>query len=157
MPPKGAPNIEWTPDIQKWMRELKEAGDERLDLEVRKRWRESAADARGRIRGAAQGAHPQTDNTRPSSAGTHWGDLVNSIKSGADGKTPFVSIGSKRVPWALGFEFGSNTYRQFPPWKGSGADAGYFFWPTFVGMRPEIVRDTEKALEDAFDKAFPKG
>jgi len=31
--------------------------------------------------------------------------------------------------WNVGAEFGSNRYRQFPRWRGSGSGAGYFLFP----------------------------
>lgn len=146
--------VRWEPDIRAWMRELKEASDERLDLEVRKVWRKSAERVRDKSRGRAQNARPPASQ-RANNGPQHWGDLVSSIKSGATGTTPWVSIGSDRVPWALGHEFGSNQFRQFPAWTGKGG--GTFFWPTVEEDRPQIVKEGERALEDAFSKAFPRG
>lgn len=156
MPPASGAQVKWTPDIQQWMRQLKEASDDRLDLEVRKVWRESAERVRGRARGRAQGARPPASD-KPNNGPQHWQDLVNSIKSGATGKSPFVSVGSSRVPWALGFEYGSAQHRQFPPWLGNGPTAGRFFWPQIREDRPQVVKEATDALEEAFGKAFPKG
>ena len=60
-----------------------------------------------------------------------------------------VRIGSNAKPYALGAEFGSVRYRQFKPWRGSGAGAGYFLWPAIRDKTPEIVELYGDAIEDA--------
>ena len=149
--------VSFTPDIQGWMRELRQS-PERLDLGVRKVWREAAANVRDRARSRAMGSRPATQKTpkRPSSAGTHWKDLVNSIRSGATGSSPHVAIGADRVPWALGFEFGSYRYRQFGAWTGRGMSAGRFFWPTFRAEQPRVAREAIDALVEAYRRAYPE-
>jgi hypothetical protein len=52
----------------------------------------------------------------------------------------------------LGAEFGGGARprtRQFPPWRGSGADAGYMLYPT---LREEAtMRRYEEILDDIID------
>jgi hypothetical protein len=46
-----------------------------------------------------------------------------------------VSYGG--TPWAMGAEYGSYLYGQFPEWRGNKDDAGYFFWPAIRNFRDE--------------------
>lgn len=142
------------PPVAEWMKLLKATPD-RADKAVRKRFRDIAAEVRDEARGRASGSHPVALHPRVRTGGQHWKALVNSITSGATSNSPHVSIGSGNVPWALGFEFGSNRYPQFPPWKGNGPDAGYFFWPTVRDARDNVGDEMVKAIEEAMAEAFP--
>jgi hypothetical protein len=149
------------PPISAYMAILRQS-PERLDLQVRKVFRELAADVRTEARSRASGSHPvaQFPRNRPRRGTQHWKDLVNSIKSGASSTSPTVSIGSDRVPWALGFEFGSlrgPKKRQFPPWRGRGDSAGYFFYPAVRAAEDRIWPEMERAVDEAFAAAFPEG
>jgi len=99
-------DIKIEPPLDVWMRLLRES-PERVDKEVRKRFRDIARDVRDDARSAARAGHPVARFPRTRRGGQRWSDLVNSIRSGATSTTPYVAIGSARVPWALGFEFGS--------------------------------------------------
>lgn len=66
-----------------------------------------------------------------------------------------VLLGSSAVPFALGAEFGSYQYTQFPAWRGSGPDAGYFLWPTIRSKEAEILQAFLDALMKAAEPAFP--
>lgn len=46
-----------------------------------------------------------------------------------------VSYGG--VPGAMGAEFGSILYGQFPEWRGNKDDAGLFFWPAIREFRDD--------------------
>lgn len=50
-----------------------------------------------------------------------------------------VSYGG--TPWAMGAEFGSILYGQFPEWRGNKDDAGYFFWPAIRNFRDADMLD----------------
>lgn len=50
-----------------------------------------------------------------------------------------VSYGG--TPWAMGAEFGSILYGQFPEWRGNREDAGYFFWPAIRNFRDDDMLD----------------
>lgn len=50
-----------------------------------------------------------------------------------------VALGMQRYPFALGAEFGSIRYPQFPAWRGSDAGAGYFMWPAIRSERPRVI------------------
>lgn len=46
-----------------------------------------------------------------------------------------VAYGGK--PGAMGAEFGSYNFKQFPIWRGNRENAGYFFWPAIREFRDE--------------------
>jgi hypothetical protein len=59
------------------------------------------------------------------------------------------------TPWAMGAEFGSILYGQFPEWRGNKEDAGYFFWPAVRDFRDEEminlwVREVWEVVEGLF-------
>lgn len=59
------------------------------------------------------------------------------------------------TPWAMGAEYGSILYGQFPEWRGNKQDAGYFFWPAVRDFRDEDminlwVREVWAVVEGLF-------
>jgi hypothetical protein len=56
---------------------------------------------------------------------------------------------------ALGNEFGSIRFKQFPAWRGVGADAGYALYPTIRAKRAEVVEAYGAALDRLLHDAFP--
>ena len=59
------------------------------------------------------------------------------------------------TPWAMGAEYGSILYGQFPEWRGNKEDAGYFFWPAVRDFRDEDminlwVREVWSVVEGLF-------
>jgi len=68
-----------------------------------------------------------------------------------------VAMGGARVPQAIGHEFGSVKYKQFParsPRQGRG-NTGYFFYPAIRASIPAI-RDVYGDMLDALaEEAFP--
>jgi hypothetical protein len=66
-----------------------------------------------------------------------------------------VLLGSGRIRFAFGAEFGSSRFKQFPAWRGNGTDAGYFLYPTIRDEIPEIVETYGDAIERITAKAFP--
>jgi hypothetical protein len=64
-----------------------------------------------------------------------------------------VSYGG--TPGAMGAEFGSILYGQFPDWRGNKEDAGYFFWPAIREFRDEDminlwVKQVWEVVQDLF-------
>ena len=53
-----------------------------------------------------------------------------------------------------GYEFGSNTYKQFPVWSGreGRGSRGWFIYPTLRSAQPEII----KKWEESFSKIVRK-
>lgn len=144
--------------LREWVKELRQA-PERLDKPMRAQFREIAAEVRTKARAAAQEHHPPAGPNTGRPHKQHWSALVSSITSGADSDTPWLKLGSERVPWALGFEFGSrkNRYPQFPVWRGFGRQAGYFFWPAIRAEEPDMKDRMLKAVDETFALAYPDG
>src|SRR5262245_1925341 len=68
----------------------------------------------GQARGNAQ-SQPRQLAARPRPSRQHWGDYVASFRALASQTRAQVALGSTRLPWALGQNFGSpGRYRQFP-------------------------------------------
>ena len=59
--------------------------------------------------------------------------------------------------FALGTEFGAKQYPQFPAWRGSDEDAGYWLHPTLRDEADHIVDEYEELLMRLLEKAFPDG
>ncbi len=66
-----------------------------------------------------------------------------------------VALGGARYPFALGAEFGSIRYKQFPAWRGSAQGAGYFLFPTIRESRDAIVDAYGEELDRLARRAFP--
>lgn len=59
------------------------------------------------------------------------------------------------LPYAMGAEYGSILYGQFPEWRGNREDAGYFFWPAIREFRDDDmlnlwVREVWTVVEHLF-------
>jgi hypothetical protein len=73
--------------------------------------------------------------------------VIGSIRALRQQKSAVIAIGSAKVPWAAGFEFGASGAKtkkgghtnQFGPWRGNKGDAGYFVWPTIRNKNAEII------------------
>ena len=131
--------------LRELVRDLK-TEPERLDKELRKRFKEVAEDVRDEARSRAAGR----SSPRPGSR------VVNTIRASSGSADARVSIGSPSVPWAMGHEFGSLRYRQFPSWRGSAADAGWFFWPAIREAKEEDIPNAIDAIITEFARrAFP--
>ena len=105
-------------------------------------------------------------NARAHRSRYHWADVVNSIRGTATQTSAAILMGStaRSKNWMLGFEFGSlgrqksthgNT-KMFPPWRGSGTQAGYFFFPTIRASGPAIVDAYADALQRFLDREIPQ-
>ena len=67
-----------------------------------------------------------------------------------------VALGSSRRGrgFELGAEFGSIRHRQFPAFRGSDRDAGYWLYPTIRDEEGRIVDAYGEALDDLIDDVF---
>ncbi|MGH9225701.1 MAG: hypothetical protein ACRD2W_18385 [Acidimicrobiales bacterium] len=81
--------------------------------------------------------------------------VAPSVKAFAQQRAAQVQVGGARYPFALGSEFGSVKFKQFPAWRGSGAGAGYSLFPTIRANREEIGRTYLDAVTRATARAFP--
>lgn len=93
--------------------------------------------------------------TRARMLGRQAAAAAESLKAARQAARAVVSLGSARVPFALGAEFGARRNRerrtdrgpmlgwnQFPEWTGSGAAAGRFLYPT--------IRDSQRDVEELY-------
>lgn len=96
---------------------------------------------------------------RASSLGGVAAKAADAVKATA--RTSDVSIklsAGTRTPFAFGAEFGGGakpTTRQFQPWKGNGADAGDFLYPTIAEKSQQIVTEFEQVVGRVTARAFP--
>lgn len=62
------------------------------------------------------------------------------------------------LPWAIGAEFGSIQYRQFPAWRGRGMGAGWFFWPAVEDFKERRMIDLwDQQVWNEIKESFSKG
>src|SRR5918995_5443487 len=64
--------------------------------------------------------------------GVHAHAARRGLRAGATQNTAWVRLLATKEPTILGAEFGggrSPRTRQFPPWRGSGKNAGFFVYP----------------------------
>ena len=71
---------------------------------------------------------------------------VGSFKVFAEQRKAGVRIRTGGGLFGFGAEFGAKKFRQFLPWKGSGADAGYTIHPAIRDKADEIRRAYEQAI-----------
>lgn len=82
--------------------------------------------------------------------------VAPSVKATAEQRRAAVKIGGDRYPFALGSEFGSFRYRQFPAWRGNSADAGYSLHPTIRSEREQIAETyLDLVVDKVARRAFP--
>lgn len=62
-----------------------------------------------------------------------------------------IAIGSSQYPYALGAEFGSIRYKQFP----SPIPGGRSLYPTIRAKRNEVMERYGDLVDDVAKKAFP--
>lgn len=81
--------------------------------------------------------------------------VAPSVKALAQQRNASVKIGGPKYPFALGSEFGSIRYKQFPAWKGNGPDAGYSLYETIRDKRDDVVEVYGDALDKLTARIFP--
>lgn len=122
------------------------AEPERLDKDLRKRFVEIAEDVADEARSRAAAR----TNPRPGHK------VIGTIKASSGGRDARVTLGANDVPWALGHEFGSIQFPQFPAWTGSDSSAGLFFYPAVrEASREDIPKAMHELLEEFAGRAFP--
>lgn len=121
---------------------------ERLDKEMRKEFRTISKKLVAPARAEAMAARPPRTTPKVVDGEYHWSTLVNTIRSGADANTPYMVIGSDRVPGWPGHVFGSvrPQFRPRLPKKGRGNE-GYFFFPTIDKAADTIEDDTKHVVD----------
>lgn len=80
------------------------------------------------------------------------------IKVKAEQRYAKLTLGSPTAPWDLGAEFGGGarpTTQQFKPYRGNGAAAGYFLYPTVRSEKTTSEQTYDRALGQLLRRAFP--
>ena len=90
---------------------------------------------------------------RASALGSTAAHVAPSLRASAGATSAGVAGGGATFPMFGGAEFGSLRYKQFPPWRGSGSDAGYFLYPTIRDEAPHIEDEYREALDHLIRKA----
>lgn len=133
-------SIEGLPELQKALRAL----DNGLEKELAKANREVATFVASEAKGAASGLGGVAAKAAPS--------VGASSSSGFAG----VGLGGGAYPFAGGAEFGGRrrpTTMQFQPWRGAGANAGYFLYPTIRRNAQRIEETYTENVDDLIRRA----
>lgn len=77
--------------------------------------------------------------------------VAASVKALAQQRNASVKIGGARFPYAMGSNFGSVRFLQFPP----PTDPDYSLFRSITAKRREVLNVYEKELKHLTDKAFP--
>ena len=88
--------------------------------------------------------------------GVHRHAARRGLRGGATQNTAWIKLVASTEPTILGAEFGGGakkTTRQFPPWRGSGSDAGYFVYPEIRGSADDVMGHVEDAVNDLIRQA----
>lgn len=122
-------------ELQRSLREI----DKTLPRELRKINLEAAKKVQTTAEGTAR------------SLGGVQAKAADSIRAMAEQRGAMIRIDANKYPYAFGAEFGSIRFKQFPAFKGSGADAGYFVWPSIRAERDEIVQMYDEKLTELWE------
>lgn len=147
LPKNGQPLIEvkGLADLRRELRSLEKAYQKALDKEMRNAARPIVADAKRRYRAI----HPRSRGGKGSQRG---------LRAGSRRGQPTVNIGTVKIPYLQGQEWGSKTYPQFPTWRkspsGKGA-VGRFFWPAVQDGMEEASKHVASAVDRAHRRSFP--
>lgn len=135
----GRIEVQGLRDLQRELRAVDKGWPKELRL-ANKRAAELVADATRSSFGRRPGVAPR---------------VAPSVKALAQQRSASVRIGGARYPFALGSEFGSVRFEQFPAWSGNGPGAGYSLYETIRGRREEVIDTYAEAVDRLARKAFP--
>jgi hypothetical protein len=102
--------------------------------------------AQGKIIQAANKTYNKADNRIASGSRVSKSSKIGELSFGFASQK-FSGGGTTQQLWG-GYEFGSNTFKQFPIWSGreGRASKGWFIYPTLRAIQPEIVAKWEYAF-----------
>lgn len=95
----------------------------------------------------------RTARLMATTVGRQQARAAETLRGGSEQRRAVIRMGSRRVPWTAGAEYGSIRYRQFPAWRGSGRDAGYFVWPAIRRELPAMVHTYNEGVRRLFEEA----
>ena len=128
--------------LTEFIREVKEV-DPKIASEMTKAFRTIAKEIRDKSQQEASGFGGVRAHVAPS------------IKASAGMRGASISVGGPDFPMALGAEFGSIEYHQFPAWRGNLTDAGYMVYPTIRAYQDKAEQLVVDSFLHATDQAFP--
>lgn len=127
-------------DLDKLSRALKELGGD-----APKRLRETNKKAAQEVAPKAQAA--------AYAAGSTLAHVAPSIKAAAGAQFAGVAGGGPAHPAFGGAEFGAGPdLKQFKPWRGNGASAGYAVYPTVRREMPHVEETYRTAIDDLIEE-----
>lgn len=132
--------------LKEFQRELKRLGDA-----LPGSLRDYNVEAAKRIVDVAKGKA-----TRPQQA-----KAAKSLRASRSASYVAVLLGdSSRYEFALGAEFGSRAYKQFPPWRGNqwqywGGGPGYFLHPAIREVGEDVLEEYWDSIRGLANRAFP--
>jgi hypothetical protein len=102
--------------------------------------------AQGKIIQAANKTYNKADNRIASGSRVSKSSKIGELSFGFASQK-FSGGGTTQQLWG-GYEFGSNTFKQFPIWSGreGRGSKGWFIYPTLRAIQPEIVAKWEYAF-----------
>lgn len=86
---------------------------------------------------------------------------AKSLRASRSARHVAVLLGDNaRYAFAMGAEFGSRAYKQFPPWRGNqwrswGGGPGYFLHPAIREYGDEVIDDYWESIRGLAHHAFP--
>ena len=126
--------------------------------ELNRALRQLGPDARAGLKEASRKASELVAADAKAAAYTIGGvaaHVAPSIKSrAAAAGSASVAIGGARFPMAGGAEFGSLKFMLFKPWRGNGATAGYFLYPTIRQDADRIATEYTEALDKIVEEFY---
>ncbi len=102
--------------------------------------------AQGKIIQAANKTFNKADNRIASGSRVSKSSKIGELSFGFASQK-FSGGGTTQQLWG-GYEFGSNTFKQFPIWSGreGRGSRGWFIYPTLREIQPEILNQWEYAF-----------
>lgn len=122
-----------------------------LNLALRSIGKEAQAELRGASKDVAETVMSDARALGMSEGGVA-AKVAPSIRATAGVKSAGLGFGGAAYPFAAGAEFGSKRFAQFKPWRGAGANAGYFVYPAIRREAPRLEEDYLKAIDELMRK-----
>ena len=137
--------VEGLAEFRKHLRQLaKASGDDSLTKQLKTANWETATQVVGWAQTKASGEGRQIAKA-----------AREGLKASKAASASQVILGGRKLPWAIGGEFGSIIWPQLPGWRGNKGGAGYFLYPTIRERHAEIRAAYERQLDELTKEAFP--
>ena len=103
----------------------------------------------------------ETGQDKAASYSAQAAKAAKSLRASRSSSYVAVLLGDAgRYAFALGAEFGSRRYRQFPPWRGNqwmnwGGGPGYFLHPDIREVGEDVLDEYWESIRTLAVRAFP--